>query len=59
MSSFFLWSGFVFSLLSHIVSWVLLNTIKDKSKEADSILSLMILFLTGVAVNAFGYLLFR
>ena len=58
MGGFFLLSGFVFSLLSHIVTWVLLKISgKDNTKETD-VLLLLFLFLTGIAVNAFGYLLF-
>ena len=61
MSGFFLFSGFVFSFLGHLIGWVLIhitNQNHNTNREQD-LLIFLLLFLTGVSVNAFGYLLFR
>ena len=59
MSGFFLFSGFVFSCITHFACWVLIsNRNTTRTNESDTS-EMVLLVLTGVAVNAFGYLLFR
>ena len=52
---FFLWGGFILSILGHLVGWgVMLNT----TQTTDSILGVILLLIGGVSLCAFGYLLF-
>ena len=63
MSDFFLWGGFVFSLLWHLVSWLKVfinsddtNVIPIHHRDAIALINLG---LSGVALCVFGYLAFN
>ena len=57
MSDFFLWGGFVFSVLWHGFSWIWMKVSGEDTDKTDVMTIAMInLGLSGVALCGFGYL---
>jgi hypothetical protein len=68
MSEFFLWGGFVFSLLWHLPTLIVVMIIYLQSREPDfdpsgrasreNLVTFALCFLSGVSLCAFGYFAF-
>ena len=59
LSDFFLWGGFVFTLLWHGISWLVFRDLYHSDSDTEVQLAVTNVGLSGVALCCFGYLAFN